>query len=103
MLVSFKHKMLEELYLKDAGKLKKLKFGLDVLLKYKKTIKILQNIDSLHELRSFKGLSLEPMKKEKKRKGQMAVRLNDQYRLIFTLDDDNKLILWIEEISKHYE
>lgn len=103
MQLLFKEKSLEALYLKDATKLKKLPFGIDVLKSYKKAIKILQNVDSLNELRKFKGFSFEPMKKEKKRNGQFAIRLNGQYRLHFSPDSENKLILWIEEISKHYE
>ncbi len=103
MHLLFKEKSLEALYLTDAEKLKKLPFGVDVLKSYKKTIKILLNVDSIKELKKFKGLSFEPMKKERKGDGLFAVRLNEQYRLHLRLESNDHVIVWIEEISKHYE
>jgi plasmid maintenance system killer protein len=103
MRLLFKEKSFETLYLTDAKKLKKLPFGIDVLKSYKKTIKIILNVDSLKELKKFKGLSFEPMKKERKGDGRFAVRLNDQYRLHLSLESNDDVIVWIEEISKHYE
>jgi len=62
------------------------------------------SIESLDELTFFRSLHFEPLKGD--RKGEYSIRLNLQYRLIFSITQDNKLlidILVIEEISKHYE
>jgi plasmid maintenance system killer protein len=37
------------------------------------------------------------------RKGECSIRLNDQYRLLFVLTEENTLqVVLITEISKHY-
>lgn len=104
MHVEFKTPSLKAWYVTSEDLLKKLPFGLDILSKYKKAVKILLAVDNLNQLKLYKGLSLEPMIKEKKRNGQYAVRLNDQYRLHFTPEKTpNKVIIWVEEISNHYD
>ena len=104
MQIKFTTASLEGWYVKPVDQLKKLPFGADILKKYKKAIKILQTVEDLNQLKLYKSLSLEPMVKEKKRNGQYAVRLNDQYRLHFTPDKEaGKVIISVEEITKHYE
>ncbi len=104
MEVQFKTPNLEEWFVESEAKQKKLPFGTDILNKYKKVINILLTIDNFNQLKLYKGLSLEPMTKEKKRNGQYAVRLNDQYRLHFSLNKaSGRTFIWVEEITKHYE
>lgn len=62
------------------------------------------SIESLDELTFFRSLHFEPLKGN--RKGEYSIRLNLQFRLIFTVATDNQLLielLVINEISKHYE
>ena len=62
------------------------------------------DINSIDELRRFRSLNFEALKGD--RKGSYSIRLNKQYRLIFTIEKDGSLTveyLMIREISKHYE
>ena len=83
----------------------KLPFQRDVLKQYKKKIQILIAADSLDELNQFKSLHFKKLKG--KRKNEYSIRLNIQYRLIFTINIHKNEIIFdviiIEEISKHYE
>ena len=73
-------------------------------MQFKKKVQILLSIESLEELSFFRSLHFEPLKGE--RKGEYSIRLNLQYRLIFSLEREDILVievLVIQEISKHYE
>ena len=73
-------------------------------MQFKKKVQILLSIESLEELAFFRSLHFEPLKGE--RKGEYSIRLNLQYRLIFSLEREDILVievLVIQEISKHYE
>jgi proteic killer suppression protein len=37
------------------------------------------------------------------RAGQHAIRLSDQMRLIVTFEEGTETVVWIEEVSKHYD
>ena len=37
------------------------------------------------------------------RLGQYAIRLNDQMRLIVTFEENFETVVWIDEVSKHYD
>lgn len=54
------------------------------------------------DLREQRSFNLEKLKWS--RTGQMSIRLNDQRRLIFKIMDDGYIqVIWIIELSKHYE
>ena len=105
MKIRFKSEELEYFYTTSLFEIKgKLPVSRDILQQYKKKIQILMSIESLDELTFFRSLHFEPLKGD--RKGEYSIRLNLQYRLIFSIAHDNKLlidILVIDEISKHYE
>ncbi|MDP2337859.1 MAG: type II toxin-antitoxin system RelE/ParE family toxin [Bacteroidota bacterium] len=75
-----------------------------VINRNEKKIQILMSSSSPDELAFFRSLHSEPLKGE--RKGEYSIRLNLQYRLISSIEQDNQLgfeVLVIQEISKHYE
>ncbi len=103
MVVYFETAELEEFYIIPLSKIKgKRKFPIEVIKQYKKRIQLLIAIQKLEELRPFRGLNFEFLKGD--RKGQCSLRLNDQYKLLITSVDENKVqVLLVNEISKHYE
>lgn len=105
MKIRFKSEELEYYYSTPLSEIKgKLRVPREILLQYKKKIQILMSIESLDELTFFRSLHFEPLKGN--RKGEYSIRLNLQFRLIFTVATDNQLLielLVINEISKHYE
>jgi proteic killer suppression protein len=103
MIVYFETEELQELYETPLKELRgKRKYPAEVVKQYKKRIQLLVAINKLEQLRPFKGLSFEFLKGD--RKGQCSLRLNNQYRLIFSPVDKNTIqVILVNEISKHYE
>ena len=105
MIVQFKTKELAKLYYTLLNKLRgKQKYSREIIKQYKRKVQLLEDIKNLEELRPFKGLNFEYLKRD--REGDCSIKLNDQFRLIFEPIKDNSnviIILFITEISKHYE
>lgn len=105
MKIRFKSEDLENYFTTPLSDIKgKLPVPKEILMQFKKKVLILMSIESLEELSFFRSLHFEPLKGE--RKGEYSIRLNLQYRLIFSLEKENNLVievLVIQEISKHYE
>ncbi|MEI7526652.1 MAG: type II toxin-antitoxin system RelE/ParE family toxin [Mariniphaga sp.] len=107
MKVVFKTTELENFYITPLDKLEgKLPFQKDVIKQFKKKMEILIGVDSLDELRQFKSLNFEPLKGDRSR--EYSIRLNLQYRLIFSvlMEKNGDYVieaLLINEISKHYQ
>ena len=105
MKIRFKSDELENFYTTPLSEIKgKLPVPKEILMQFKKKVQILLSIESLEELAFFRSLHFEPLKGE--RKGEYSIRLNLQYRLIFSLEREDILVievLVIQEISKHYE
>ena len=83
---------------------KKSSFYQDVVLKFKKTVLMLQNTESVKELRKFRGLNFEALKGDFK--GFYSVRVDLHYRLILSVEKDSVIvtdILIIEDLTKHYQ
>ena len=103
MVVIFNNVYLERLF---EGKklLGKPKYGKDVILKFKKTILMLQYVNNINELRKFKGLNFESLKGDYK--GCYSVRVDIQYRLIIKVEKDSLYIdniIIIEDLTNHYQ
>jgi proteic killer suppression protein len=75
-------------------------WGNEIARKYQQRVKLLENAESIAELRQMPGLRCHPLKGE--RSGEWAINLNRYYRLIFTLEGRAAEMLTIEEVSKHY-
>ena len=76
----------------------------ELVIQFKKTVLRLKQVDNSQQLRQFRGLNFEALKGDKK--GLYSVRVNQQYRLEFQLENDNITlveVVLIEELSKHYE
>ncbi|GAB1451115.1 hypothetical protein MASR2M47_11710 [Draconibacterium sp.] len=107
MKVNFKTEELTYFYTTPLVELTgKLPFQKDVIKQFKKKVQILLAIKSLEELRQFKSLNFEPLKGD--RKNEYSIRLNIQYRLIFSIirEENGEYaieVVLINEISKHYE
>lgn len=102
MHVIFTTLELEQLYLIPVDNIKgKLPFQRSLIERYKNRIALLESIEKITDLYSFKSLHFEKLKGL--RKGQSSIRLNDQYRLIIEQVNEEEIKILIVEISKHYE
>ena len=103
MIVEFNNGYLQKLF---EGKqvTGKPKYSQDIILKYKKTVLMLQNTESIIELRKFRGLNFETLKGDYK--GYYSVRVDLQYRLILSVEKGSLVItdvLIIEDLTNHYQ
>ena len=102
MQVLFKTTDLEQLYLIPVENIKgKLPFQKSLVQQYKNRIKLLESIEKITDLCTFKSLHFEKLKGDKS--GLSSIRLNDQYRLIVEPINEDVVKILIIEISKHYE
>lgn len=86
---SFKNKASEEIaHGKKSKRTLKLLPGEFHFGAYKKLI-FLDNIRTVESLRAWPGLRLEQLKGS--RKGQMSIRINDQYRICFRFEEGHAL------------
>jgi proteic killer suppression protein len=102
MEVVFNNLYLERLF---EGKkvLGKPKYGKEVIVKFKKTVLMLQFANSVSDIKKFKGLNFEALKGDYK--GYYSVRVDIQYRLILRLDKNQLFvddIIVIEDLTNHY-
>jgi len=102
MQVLFRTIELQHLYLIPVENIKgKLPFQKSLIQQYKNRITLLESIEKITDLYSFKSLHFEKLKANKS--GLSSIRLNDQYRLIVQFLNEDVVKILIIEISKHYE
>jgi toxin HigB-1 len=107
MKVKFSKKELEAFYATPLENLKgKLPFSKDIIKQYKKKVQVFISVESVNDLKQFRSLNFEALQGD--RDGQFSIRLNIQYRLIFTVEREKNgdyvlEIIILNEISKHYE
>lgn len=104
MIIQFKNVYLEKLF-QDKPVSGKPKYSNEVILKFKKTILILQFVDNVTHLRSFRSLNFEALKG--KLKGFYSVRVDRSYRIILTVDKEEGIIikdvLTVHDLNNHYQ
>ncbi len=103
MIVRFNNAYLQKLY-EGREVPGKPKYPGVVILKFKKTVLILQHAGSIIEIRKFRGLNFEALKGDFK--GYYSVRVDLYYRLILRVEKDAVIvtdILIIEDLTKHYQ
>ncbi|MVN20813.1 type II toxin-antitoxin system RelE/ParE family toxin [Mucilaginibacter arboris] len=103
MIIRFSNSYLESIA-KDESIKGKPKYDKSVIIKFKKTLKILQRMPDTKSLRLLNSLNFEPLKG--KLKGKYSVRVDYHYRLIFLIEQDEITvteILLIEDLSNHYQ
>jgi proteic killer suppression protein len=103
MLVRFNNYYLQKLF-ESTSVEKKPRYSADVVLKFKKTILMLQYAENIRELRKLKGLNFEALKGNLK--GYHSVRVNKKYRLIVRIEEvliTVTDIIIVEDLSNHYD
>jgi len=103
MIIAFNNPYLQKIY---EGKQvsRKPKYSTEVILKFKKTVLMLQNTESIKELRQFRGLNFEALKGDYK--GYFSVRVDLHYRLILSVEKNSIVltdVLIIEDLTNHYQ
>mgnify|MGYP001291790803 FL=1 len=104
MNIEFEKEYLSELYYKGKCSDKKHRFQPDVIMKYKLRIDMLNNAPNIESLFSIGSLHYEILKGDKK--GISSIRVNNQYRIEFTVSkevDDTITVCNIIELSNHYK
>ena len=104
MVVTFEKTYLKELYELGRCTDKKHRFQPQIVKTYRRRIEQLQSAPTSETLIKFNSLNFEVLKGDKA--GLYSIRVNNQYRIEFTLDSeaDNQLltICNIVELSNHY-
>jgi len=105
MKIVFEKEYLSELYYKGKTVDKKHRFQSDVIKRYKLRIETLENAISIEDLFQINSLHYEILKGDKK--GISSIRVNDQYRIEFTISivesETVITICNILELSNHYK
>ena len=104
MVVAFEKEYLRDLY--EAGKSdKKHRFQPDIVKRYKRGIDYLKQARNVEELFLLPSLHYEVLKGDKA--GVSSIRVNDQYRIEFTVEQVSEPIVVticnIIELSNHYK
>ena len=104
MIVAFEKDYLRELY--ETGKSdKKHRFQPDIVKRYKRGIDYLKQARNIEELFLLPSLHYEVLKVDKA--GVSSIRVNDQYRIEFTVEQVSGPIIVtvcnIIELSNHYK
>lgn|GEM_PF-3615841 len=74
----------------------------DVITRLQRLVKIIQQLDNLLELRTYKGYRMEKLKGDLA--GRRSIRLGEQFRIFFEEKriEDVKAIIF-GEVTKHYD
>lgn len=99
MEVRFRTGRLERAYRHGASAIRA--FGDGVGRRYIQRINLMKAARDVDELLRLPGLRGHPLKGD--RMGQYAIRLTGFMRLIFTVETKPQRIVWIEQVSKHYD
>ena len=105
MIVTFEQTYLKELYENGKTSDKKHRFQPGIVKRYKDRINYLMKATSKEELYPIKSLHFEALHGDKK--GLFLVKVNDQYRIEFSLTENLEepilTICNIVELSNHYD
>ncbi len=105
MIVTFEYEHLRILYEEGRSPDKKHRFQPDIIRRYQKAINFLKGASSIEALWPIRSLNYEVLTGDKA--GRSSVRVNDQYRVEFTVSlNENEPVLTIcnvVELSNHYK
>ncbi|MDE6534811.1 MAG: type II toxin-antitoxin system RelE/ParE family toxin [Muribaculaceae bacterium] len=105
MIVTFEEEALRELYETGKSSNRKFRFQPDIIRRYQKAVVFLVEASSIESLWQIRSLNYEVLKGDKA--GISSVRVNDQYRIEFTVSvNDEEPVLTIcniLELSNHYK
>ena len=101
MIVTFNKEYLRNLYEKGKSD-KKPRVQPDIVKRYKKSIDFLKSANKPEDLFLISSLHYEVLKGDKE--GISSIRVNDQYRIEFTVSNDKVIYICdILEPSNHYK
>ncbi len=107
MVVTFGKEYLKELYETGKTSNRKYRFQPEIIKAYAKCIYRLQEAKAIEDLYQFHSLNYEILKGDKK--GLSSIRVNDKYRIEFsvsTVEEADEIVLTIcniIELSNHYK
>jgi len=105
MIVTFEEEYLKELYEDGKASDKKHRFQPSIVKRYIDRINYLKKLTSKEELYPIKSLHFEALHGGKQ--GLFSVKVNDQYRIEFSLNENSEkpvlTICNIVELSNHYD
>lgn len=105
MLVTFEEKYLEELFENGSCSDKKHRFQPQIVKLYQRRVETLSSVPRPETLYQFNSLHFEALIGDKA--GKYSVRVNNQYRVEFTLNTDSEqpliTICNITDLSNHYD
>lgn len=105
MIVTFDEEYLQQMYEDGKCKDKKHRYQPDIVRRYQKAIRFLLAASSIETLWRIKSLNYEVLTGDKA--GRSSVRVNDQYRIEFTVSQTAEepvlTICNVIELSNHYK
>lgn len=105
MTVTFEEEYLHELYEYGRTNDKKHRYQPDIVRRYQKSIKFIKAAANIQKLATINSLNYKELKGDKQ--GISSVRVNDKYRIEFTVRDSIEepiiTICNILELSNHYK
>lgn len=100
MIVTFDKVYLRQLY-ETGNSDKKHRFQPDIIKRYKKGVDYLKSANKVEDLHLLPSLRYEVLTGDKA--GISSIRVNDQYRIEFTVSQSAITICNILELSNHYK
>ena len=96
----FKSKKLENLYYKDKGASK---YPEGVVDAFAAAVQVIEAARDTRDLYKMKGFRVEKLKGKRGKQGQKSIRLTDQFRLIFTIEEtkEGSCILIVDLCDYH--
>lgn len=105
MIVTFEYEYLKAMYVEGKSPDKKHRFQPDIIRRYQKAINFLKGASSIEALWPIRSLQYEVLSGDKA--GLSSVRVNDQYRVEFSVKLNEKepilTICNVVELSNHYK
>lgn len=99
MQVRFRTDQLQQAFENQARRVRL--WGEQIARRYVQRVQILQAAESVDDLFKIPSLKLHPL--AARRKGQYALVLQSQMRLIISFGDPAMTAVWVEEVSNHYD
>lgn len=105
MIVIFEKTYLKDLYEKGVSTDKKHRYQPNIISRFIDRVNLLKKVITKEELFPIKSLHFEALVGDKR--GRYSIRVNNQYRVEFTLDENYEqpilTICNIVELSNHYD
>jgi proteic killer suppression protein len=105
MRIQFKEQYLKELYFTGQTNDKSQRFQPQVVRNYQECVRTLHDVPHLKALLQYRSLHFKALEGDKK--GQYSIRVDDKYRLSFTVTKEGEqpvtIICNILKLSNHYD